>query len=76
METKDKNPHAKQAKKAKSNKIGKEDEEDLDSMDPKFEKFIIISTIVITVALGLALIFPHCKAYRFLDFSIMEMIMV
>jgi serine/threonine protein kinase/beta-lactam-binding protein with PASTA domain len=65
VETKDKNPHAKQAKKAKSNKIGKEDEEDLDSMDPKFEKFIIIGTIVITVALGLALIFLIVKLTGF-----------
>lgn len=40
-----------------SKKIQKEEEEELDSVDPKFEKFIIIGTIVTAVVLGLALIY-------------------
>ncbi|MBQ9119115.1 MAG: Stk1 family PASTA domain-containing Ser/Thr kinase [Lachnospiraceae bacterium] len=43
--------------KAASKKVQKEEEEDLDSVDPRFEKFIIIGTIVTAVALGLALIY-------------------
>lgn len=40
-----------------SKKIQKEEEEELDSVDPKFEKFIIIGTVVTAVVLGLALIY-------------------
>lgn len=40
-----------------SKKVQKEEEEELDGVDPKFEKFIIIGTIVTAVALGLALIY-------------------
>lgn len=38
-------------------RVEKEEEEELDGVDPKFEKFIIIGTIVTAVALGLALIY-------------------
>lgn len=38
-------------------RVAKEEEEELDGVDPKFEKFIIIGTIVTAVALGLALIY-------------------
>lgn len=38
-------------------KVQKEEEEELDGVDPKFEKFIIIGTIITAVALGLALIY-------------------
>ncbi|MDE6876082.1 MAG: Stk1 family PASTA domain-containing Ser/Thr kinase [Lachnospiraceae bacterium] len=38
-------------------KVQKEEEEDLDGVDPRFEKFIIIGTIITAVALGLALIY-------------------
>ncbi len=42
---------------ANSRKVQKEEEEELDGVDPRFEKFIIIGTIVTAVALGLALIY-------------------
>ncbi len=38
-------------------RVEKEEEEELDGVDPKFEKFIIIGTVVTAVALGLALIY-------------------
>ncbi|MDE7327946.1 MAG: PASTA domain-containing protein, partial [Lachnospiraceae bacterium] len=38
-------------------RVAKEEEEELDGVDPKFERFIIIGTIVTAVALGLALIY-------------------
>lgn len=42
---------------ANTKKVQKEEEEELDGVDPKFEKFIIIGTIVTAVILGLALIY-------------------
>ncbi len=40
-----------------SKKVQKEEEEELDGVDPKFEKFIIVGTVITAVALGLALIY-------------------
>ncbi len=49
----DNHPETKDAPK----KVQKEEDEELDSVDPRFEKFIIVGTIVTAVALGLALIY-------------------
>lgn len=38
-------------------KVQREEEEELDSVDPRFEKFIIIGTVVTAVVLGIALIY-------------------
>ena len=43
--------------KSAARKVNKEEEEDLDSVDPRFEKFIIIGTVITAIALGLALIY-------------------
>ncbi len=40
-----------------SKKVQKEEDEELDGVDPKFEKFIIVGTVITAVALGLALIY-------------------
>ena len=46
-----------QTTKKKVNKISKEEDEDIDAMDPRFEKFIIAGTVLLAIALCIALVY-------------------